>query len=287
MLEPLGQLFADGLFDHAWAGKTDQGVRLGNLHIAQHGVRCGDAARCGMGQHHDVRQVRLFQHLHRNGCARHLHQRQDAFLHPRATGCGKQHQRPLQLHRPLCRSDDCVAHVHAHAAGHEGKVLRCGDDGRAADFALGHQHRLFLGRRLLGRLQAVGVFLLVAELQGIDQRFGHLHLGKDSAIKQGCEACTGADGHVVIAAGADIEIVRQLSMEQHGPAFVTFRPQVLGDFAAREQRVDLGADVVRDPVHRGDALWSRRLLSEICLGGGKCNSEGWTFRKTTRRAPRI
>jgi hypothetical protein len=52
------------------------------------------------------------------------------------------------------------------------------------DLALGHQHRVFLAAGLLRGLEPVGVFLLVAEMQRVGHRLGHLHLGEDAAVEQ-------------------------------------------------------------------------------------------------------
>jgi hypothetical protein len=54
---------------------------------------------------------------------------------------------------------------------------------------------------------------------------------------------------MMIAICADIQIVAQFTMEQHGSAFIAFRPKVLGHIALREHRIDPWADVVGDPVH--------------------------------------
>ena len=79
--------------------------------------------------------------------------------------------------------------------------------------------------------------------------FGHRHLDEDAAVEERDEALARADRHVVAAVGADVEVVGELAVEEHGAAVVALDPQVLRHLAAREERVDLGADVVGDPVH--------------------------------------
>jgi hypothetical protein len=74
-------------------GEADQRAGLGDLDVAQHGVGGGDAAGGRVGQHRDEGQPRLAHHLRGDGGARHLHQRQDALLHPRAAGGGEQDER--------------------------------------------------------------------------------------------------------------------------------------------------------------------------------------------------
>src|SRR5215467_14146698 len=43
-LESRGKLLSNGLFDHARTGEADQRSRLGNIQIAKHGERSGDAS---------------------------------------------------------------------------------------------------------------------------------------------------------------------------------------------------------------------------------------------------
>ena len=98
-LEAFRQFLADGLLDDARAGEADQRAGLGDLHVAQHGVGGGDAAGGRIGEHDDVGLLRLAQHLHRDRGARHLHQREDAFLHARAAGGREHDERRRLLHR--------------------------------------------------------------------------------------------------------------------------------------------------------------------------------------------
>ena len=123
LLKAFRQLFADGLLDDARAGETDQRARLGDLHVAEHGVRGGDAAGRRIGQHDDVGLARLLQLLHGDRGARHLHQGQNAFLHARAAGGGKQHERAAFLHRGVETLDDRLARRHAERAAHEIEIL--------------------------------------------------------------------------------------------------------------------------------------------------------------------
>ncbi|CAM3338581.1 hypothetical protein PANO111632_14890 [Paracoccus nototheniae] len=249
-LESFGQLFADGLFDDPGACETDQGIRFGDVDIAQHRIAGRHPARGRMGQHDDIGDARFLEHLDRDGGAGHLHQRQDALLHARATGGGEEDQRLADLDRAFGGGDDGIADIHAHGPAHEAEVLTHGDDRRPADLSLGDQHGLFFAGGFLRGLHAVGIFLLVPELQRVDDRIGNLHLDEGAAVEQRAKAFARGDPHMVIAVRADVQIVRQFPVEQHGPAFGAFGPQILGHIAAREQRVDARADIVRDPVHR-------------------------------------
>ena len=88
-LEALGKLLADGLLDDARTGEADERAGLGDVDVAQHGVGGRDAAGGRIGQHDDVGQLGVAQALHGDGRARHLHKRQDAFLHARTARGGE------------------------------------------------------------------------------------------------------------------------------------------------------------------------------------------------------
>jgi hypothetical protein len=81
-LEARGQLLPNGLLDDAGSGETDEGPRLGDVEVAEHGVARRRSARRRIGQDGNERDPRLFQAG--EGAARlgQLHQGQRAFLHP-------------------------------------------------------------------------------------------------------------------------------------------------------------------------------------------------------------
>ena len=129
-LKTFRQFLADGLFDHARAGKADQRAGLGDLHVAEHGIGGGDAAGGRIGQHHDIGQFRLAQHLHADGGARHLHQRQNAFLHAGAAGGREHDERRFLFDRKFKPAHDRLAGGHAERAAHEIEILHRDHDGR-------------------------------------------------------------------------------------------------------------------------------------------------------------
>ena len=149
--KPFGQLLADGLLDDARTGEADQRAGLGNVDVAEHGVGGGDAAGGRMGQHHDVRQPRLAQLLHGDGGARHLHQREDAFLHARAAGSGKQNERRLRFTARAHAGDHRFAGGGAERAAHEIEILHGGDDLVALQLAGADKDARRQGRSCRGR----------------------------------------------------------------------------------------------------------------------------------------
>ena len=66
-LKSFGQFLTDCLLNHPLSGKTDERAGFGNLDIAQHRVRRGNAAGGGVGKHNDVGQSGIMQHLNSDG----------------------------------------------------------------------------------------------------------------------------------------------------------------------------------------------------------------------------
>src|SRR5437867_1309154 len=64
-LETLRERLTDGLGDDAGSGEADQGSRLGDDHVAEHGEARGDAAGGRIGEHGDVGQTLGSQALER------------------------------------------------------------------------------------------------------------------------------------------------------------------------------------------------------------------------------
>ena len=179
-LEAFRQFLADGLLDHARAGKADQRAGLGDMHVAEHGIGGGDAAGGRIGEHDDVGLLGLAQHLHGDGGARQLHQREDAFLHARAAGGREHDERRLPLHRGFQAVDHRFAGRHAERAAHEIEILHA--DGHrqaveAADAELDRVLQAGLGARVL---QAVGIAALVAELERIERHLRHARCRSNS-----------------------------------------------------------------------------------------------------------
>ena len=90
--------------------------------------------------------------------------------------------------------NDGIADIHAHGATHEAEILGCRDDRRASHFALTNQHRFCFTGCFLRGLHAVGVALLIAELQRIEHGFRHLDFGVDPAIEQAGKPSAGLIG---------------------------------------------------------------------------------------------
>src|SRR5215211_3432129 len=247
-LEPFRQFLADGLFDDARAGKADQRAGFGDLHIAQHGVGRGDAAGGRIGQHHDVRQLRFPQHLHADGGARHLHQRQDAFLHPRAARGREHDERRLLLHRKLEPAHDRFPRSHAERAAHEIEILHRDDDAGAFQLAVADLDGVVqpgLGARVL---DAVDIFALVAKLERIGRHFRQRDVVPGLVVEDRLQPRHRAHAHVVVRAGDDELVGLDVLVEHELPGIRALDPQILRRLAAQDV-ADFWTDDVGEPIH--------------------------------------
>ncbi|MBA7468829.1 hypothetical protein ES707_04084 [subsurface metagenome] len=247
-LETLGQLFADGLLDHARAGKSDQRTRLGNLDVAEHRIGRGDAAGGRIGQHHNVRQFCLTQHLHGHRRARHLHQRQDAFLHARAAGRGEHDEGRLLLQRELHAAHHRFARGHTERAAHEIEILHGDDDGRALELAVADLHRVIQSGLGAGILQAIDIFALVAEFQGIGGNLGQRDVVPRLVVEDRLQPRHRAHAHVVVGPGDDELVGLDILVEHELSGIRTLDPQILRRLTPQHV-ADLRPDDVGEPVH--------------------------------------
>ena len=141
------------------------------MNVAQHRIGRRHAARGRVGQHHDIGQLRRFQLLQGQRRARHLHQRQSAFLHARAARRRETDHRAFAPDRIARGGDEGFARRRAKAAAHEGEILHQHDAGDALHLAVADGHHV-LGAGLGARgLEALGIGFAVGELQRI---LGHV-----------------------------------------------------------------------------------------------------------------
>ncbi|OMP13937.1 hypothetical protein COLO4_00590 [Corchorus olitorius] len=195
-LEAFRQLLANGLFDHARAGKPDQRLRFGDHHVAHEREAGGHAAHGRIGQHADERQLGFSQLLDHRRRLRHLHERQQAFLHARATGGRHADERHLLLQRRLCAARETLAHHGAHRAAHEFELEARHDDRQRVNGAAHHDHGVGFTRVVHRRLNAVGVLLRVLELERVDREDLLAQLIAAFGVQQCVQAGAGADAHM-------------------------------------------------------------------------------------------
>ncbi len=249
-LEAIRQLLADGLLDHARAGKADQRTGLGEMNVAQHRVRRSDAAGGRVGQHHEIGQPFLAQALHRDRRARHLHQRQDAFLHARAARRCEQDEWRLLLDRPHHAGDHGLSRRHAERAADEAHVVRCGNDQLAVELALADQHGIVELGLGAGFLEAIGILDAVAELERVHRHRRHRDLGVLAVVEQVRQALRRRHAIMEIRSRKHELVVLQILVENHLAGLGVRAPHVVRHLAlGAEEPPNFRADDVVDPVH--------------------------------------
>ncbi|KAI1692107.1 hypothetical protein Ddc_23824 [Ditylenchus destructor] len=169
-LEPFGQLFTHGLLDHARAGKADQRLGFGDDHVAHEGEAGRHAAHGGVGQDADERQAGSRQARQHGIGLGHLHQRQQAFLHPCAAGGGVADEGGLLFDRGLDAAREALAHHRAHGSAHEFEFEAGHDHADAVHRAAHDDEGIGLAGVLQRFLEPFGVFAAVLELQGVDRQ---------------------------------------------------------------------------------------------------------------------
>ena len=105
-LEPIGQFFTDGLFNDARPGKADECPRFGERNITQTGKAGRDPACGGVGQHADVQPAAAVEPFQRGAGFGHLHQAENALLHPCAATGRKNDERQVLVGSVLNRTCD-------------------------------------------------------------------------------------------------------------------------------------------------------------------------------------
>ena len=139
----------------------------------------------------------------------------------------------------------------------------------ALELAAHRDQGIALPARLLRSLDALGIFLLVLELQYV----GRAELGADLAGAAGVEETDQAharpDRHVEAALGADLEVLLEFRPVQHHAAAVAFFPQAFRH-AALPARGRFGADAGRhqflQPGHAFGELDDRRWPDSLAQG---------------------
>ena len=152
-LEALRQGLADGLLDDPGTGKADQGTGLRQNDVPQGGKAGRDPAGGGVCQDRDIQQALFREAGQRRAGLGHLHQGEDALLHPGAAAGGKEDQGQAVLGGVFDGQGDLLSHRRAHGAHEEAAVQHPhhtfvaadgagGSDGglREAGLALGGLH---------------------------------------------------------------------------------------------------------------------------------------------------
>ena len=199
-LESGRQLFADGLFNDPGPGKTDQRTGLCQHDVAKAGKAGGHAAGSGVGEHTDVQPALCGKPLDGGAGLGHLHQAENALLHPRTAAGREDDQRePLGGGVFHC-AGDLFAHSSAHAA-HEKAAVQYGcHAGYPADAAGGCDSGFAQAGLVLGGSKLLAV---VRKAEHILRRQVCIQFPEAAVIQYQTQPVVSADGHVIAAVGAD------------------------------------------------------------------------------------
>src|SRR5262247_1344532 len=228
-LEPLGKRLPDRLRDDAGAREPDESPGLGQDDVAEHREAGGHAAGSGIGEQRDVGHTLGVEALERGRGLGHLHEREDALLHPGATRRGDDHERDALLQGQLDGAGELLTDHRGHAAAEE-RELEDGQRDRIAADARGAGDDRFTGVGLAaGGLEAIGVAARVLERQRILRSEGGLALVEGALVGQRCDALARRDAERVPALGTDPAGPIDLGPVDDLLAGVALDPQALGD----------------------------------------------------------
>ena len=203
-LEVVRQLLVDGVLDHPAPGEADERPGLGYVDVAEHRERGRDAAGGGVGEHRDVGEPRLLEFRDRGGGLGHLHEREDALLHPRAAGGAEQDERQPLRDGALAGAGNALAGAGAERPAHEREVHHPEHRGVAVDAADAHYHRLRLAALCDRGLDLVAVGAgRVAELEVVGVAHLAEHLLERAFVGDERNARAHRQPAVVVALGAD------------------------------------------------------------------------------------
>src|SRR6185295_10367737 len=187
-------------------------------------------------------------HLHADGGARHLHQRQDAFLHPRAAGSREHDERRLLLERQFEPTHDRFAGGHAERAAHEIEILHRDDDAGAFQLAVAHLDGVVQAGLGAGILDAVDIFALIAKLERIGRHFRQRDVVPSLVVEDRFQPRGRAHAHVIVRAGDDELVGLDVLVEHELPGIRALDPQILRRLAAQDV-ADFWPDDIGEPIH--------------------------------------
>jgi len=149
-----------------------------------------------------------------------------------------------------------LAHHRPHAPAHEGELQRGEAHAVPADGRHARQHRILHPGRLLGRLDPIGVVLLILEMQRVQRADGRVPLLEAARVHQQFNAGPRPDAEMMLASRADAGVSIQLLLVDALLAVVALDPESLGHpdlgFLQADQRFFL------EPGHSDPPMQFRR-----------------------------
>ena len=224
-LETRGEIGVGGLFDHSGTRESDHALGLGDDEIAKGGEAGGDTSGGRVRQDGDVGELGLGVAGEGAAGLGHLHQAEDAFMHPGTSGGGKNENGFALCGGRLDGAGDFLPRHTAHAGSQKTEVHDCDQNRDRLDVGATRDHGV-----LEARLGLIGLHLVQVpfELERIDGIQIGIDLLEGALVHQAGDALIRADGEMVAAIGADPEVLGQRLFEEAFAAGRTLLPQPFG-----------------------------------------------------------
>ncbi len=210
--EPLRQLLAGGLGDHAWPGEVQPGAGLGDADVRERREAGDHTTGTGVHEHGDERRRRFIDEVDGAAGLGHLHETQDALLHARPSGGADRDQRQIFAGGELHAAPQLLAHDAAHAAAHEAEVHNGENALRAVNGRRAGHDRLAQSGLGLRFPHPFRIRLEVDEAEWVERRDQRPELAEGVLVGELAHALSGPDAQMVITVRAHHEIGAYLTV---------------------------------------------------------------------------
>lgn len=201
-LESFRQLFADGLFNYARSGKTDQSFRFRQHNIAQGCKTGGNTTGGGMSQVADKQSALAGEHFQSRAGFGHLHQAENAFLHTGTAAGAEDDQRQALLRGIFNSTGYFFTYARTHAAHEEPAIQHAHHTGMAVDFTVSGHHRFIQAGTAALVLQFL---LIIREMQYVFCFDIFIQFPERAGIQNHAQAIISIDGLMIPTVGAHIQ----------------------------------------------------------------------------------
>src|SRR4030042_2049978 len=163
-LKSFWKLCPNRLLNHPRPCKSDHRLWLRNDDITQHGNTGRNSTCSGVGQYGDIGNFRLVQFSQGRARFGHLHQGEDAFLHPRSSRGAEDAHTDSLFYGPLYQTGDLLSHHRSQTSAHKIKLENNNHGWLAFDLCLPPEDGILLPCLLLGFFHSRGITFRILEL---------------------------------------------------------------------------------------------------------------------------
>ena len=184
-----------------------------------------------MREHADIGQTLLRMVGESGGGLGHLHEAENAFIHARAATAGNDDDRQSLFRRAFDEPCQFFAHDRAHRTAEKTEIHHAQRGPVFADFAQAGDDRVLQRGSFLMRFQLGSVGGHAGETERVRARHFGVHFLERAGFHQRVDPFARADGEMVAALRADLQVFVQFLVENHCAALGTLRPEPLGNVA--------------------------------------------------------